>query len=130
MVSVAVLTDDPADRIQFPAVAGHDDGYLAEATLIRNAQTTDKGPLVKAIETGTVQINQDFDSNPATRPWRDEALRRGYRSSILLPLRCRGMMVAVLTIYSAEPEAFDAEEVQLLSALADDISYVLSRLGS
>lgn len=130
MVAVAVPNDDPADRILFPAVAGHDDGYLAQATLIRNAQTTDKGPLVKAIETGTVQINQDFDSNPVTRPWRDEALRRGYRSSIVLPLGRQGTVVAALSIYAAQPQAFDAEEVQLLTALAEDISYALCRIAS
>ncbi|MDP3239469.1 MAG: GAF domain-containing protein [Reyranella sp.] len=129
MVAIAVPGDDPADRIRFPVFAGHEDGYLAQAQLIRDAQTTDKGPLVGAIKTGTVQINQDFESNPKTRPWREDALRHGYRSSIVLPLRRQGTVAAALTIYAAEPQAFDAEEVQLLSALADDISYALSRLA-
>lgn len=53
----------------------------------------------------------------------------GYRSSIALPLRRHGTVVAALVIYAAEPQAFDAEEVQLLSALADDISYALSKLA-
>ena len=65
-----------------------------------------------------------------TRPWREEALRHGYRSSIALPLRRHGTVAAALMIYAAEPQAFDAEEVQLLTALADDISFVLSGLGS
>lgn len=129
MVAIGVTGGDPAGTIRFPAFAGYEDGYLAQAERIRNAQTSDKGPLVKAIETGTVQINQDFEVNPVTRPWREEARRRGYRSSIILPLRRRGTVVAALTIYAEQPQAFDAEEVQLLSALADDVSYVLSRIA-
>lgn len=130
MVTVAVPNDDPADIFLFPAIAGYDDGYLAQAKIIWNAQPTDSGPLIKAIKTGTVQINQDFDSNPAARPWREEALRRGYRSSIVLPLRRHDAVVAALVIYAAESQAFDAEEVQLLTALADDISYALSRIAA
>jgi PAS domain S-box-containing protein len=130
MVSVAVPTDDPADRVRFPAVAGHDDGYLARARMIVNADPTITGPPIIAIKTGTVQVNQDFETNPATLPLREEALRRGYRSSIALPLRCHDVVVAALSIYAAEPKAFDAEEVQLLTGLADDISYALCRIAS
>ena len=129
MVAVGVPNDDPADRIRFPAIAGYDDGYLAQAKIILKAQPADSGPPVMAIKTGTVQVNQDFDSNPAIRPWREEALRRGYHSSIALPLRRHTAVVAVLSIYAAEPQAFDSEEVQLLTALADDISYALSRIA-
>ncbi len=125
---VAVAVDDPADRIRFPAFAGHDDGYLAQAIIVLKAQPAVSGPPAMAIKTGTVQVNQDFDSNPATRSMREEALRRGYRSSIALPLRRHDAVVAALSIYAAEPQAFDAEEVQLLSALADDISLVLSKI--
>jgi len=130
MVAVAVLNDDPGDRIRFPAVAGHDDGYLAHARTVVNAEPTITGPPIIAIKTGTVQVNQDFETNPATLPLREEALRRGYRSSIALPLRCHDVVVAALSIYAAEPRAFDAEEVQLLTALADDISYALCRIAT
>ncbi|WP_296329703.1 PAS domain S-box protein [Reyranella sp.] len=130
MVAVAVASGDPAERIRFPSVAGHDEGYLAQAKSVLKAQPTISGPPIVAIETGTVQVNQDFASNPATLPLREEALRRGYRSSIALPLRCHDAVVAALSLYAAEALAFDAEEVQLLTALADDISYALCRIAS
>jgi|GEM_PF-800116 len=130
MVTVAVLNDDPADRIRFPSVAGHDDGYLAHARIVVNAEPTITGPPITAIKTGTVQVNQDFATNPTTLPLREEALRRGYHSSIALPLLCHDGVVAALSIYASEPQAFDAEEVQLLTALADDISYALSKIAA
>lgn len=128
MVAVAVANDDPGKTLRFPAIAGADDGYLAHAHITWNDEPTGNGPLGMGIKTGAVQVNQDFEANPRTRPWREEALRHGYRSSIVLPLRRQGTVVAALVIYAAEPQAFDEEEVQLLSALADDISYALSRI--
>ena len=130
MVAVAVPNDDPDRTFRFPAIAGYDQGYLAFAHITWNDEPTGNGPLGMSIKTGAVQVNQDFEKNPKTRPWRDEALRHGYRSSIALPLRRHGTVMAALMIYAAEPQAFDTEEVQLLSALADDISYALSRIAS
>lgn len=130
MVAVAVPNDDPGRTFQFPAIAGYESGYLAHAHITWNDEPTGNGPLGMAIKSGTVQVNQDFEGNPMTRPWREEALRHGYRSSIVLPLRRQGTVAAALAIYASEPQAFDAEEVQLLSALADDISYVMSRIAS
>ena len=131
MVAIAVPNDDPGKTIRFPAIAGYDDGYLAQAHITWNDEPTGNGPLGMAIKTGAVQIYQDLESNPKFGPWRKEALRRGYRSGIVLPLRRRqGTVAAALTIYAGQPRAFDAEEVQLLSALADDVSYALCKMAS
>jgi PAS domain S-box-containing protein len=130
MVAIAVANDDPGKTLRFPAIAGADNGYLAHAHITWNDEPTGNGPLGMAIKTGAVQVSQDFESNPKFGPWREEALRRGYRSGIVLPLRRQGTVAAALVIYAAEPQAFDAEEVQLLSALADDVSYALSRVAS
>jgi len=130
MVAVAIPTSDPGKTFRFPSIAGYDDGYLAQAGITWNDEPTGNGPLGMAIKTGAVQVNQDFEKNPATRPWREEALRHGYRSSLVLPLRHHDRVVAALVIYASEPQAFDAEEVQLLTALADDISYVLPRIAA
>lgn len=130
MVAVAVPIDDPDKTFRFPAIAGYDEGYLARAHITWNDEPTGNGPLGMAIKTGAVQVNQDFENNPKTQSWHDEALRHGYHSSIALPLRRHGTVVAALIIYAAEPQAFDAEEVQLLSALADDMSYAMGRIAS
>ncbi|MFN4016111.1 MAG: GAF domain-containing protein [Reyranella sp.] len=130
MVTVAVPNDDPGKTFRFPSIAGADDGYFEQAHITWNDEPTGNGPLGMAIKTGSVQVNQDFESNPTMLPWRDNALRHGYRSSIVLPLRCGDAVVAALSVYAAEPQAFDAEEVQLLTALADDISYALSRIAT
>lgn len=130
MVGVAVANDDPGKTFRFPAIAGADHGYLAHAHITWNDEPTGNGPLGMAIKTGAVQVNQDFENDPQARLVGEEVLRLGCRSSIVLPLRRQGTVTAALMVHSAEPKAFDTEEVQLLSALADDISYALSRIAS
>ena len=57
------------------------------------------------------------------RPWREQAITRGYASSVGLPLKTGGQTSGVLTIYSREPDSFSGDEVKLLAELADDLAY-------
>ena len=61
-------------------------------------------------------------------PWRAEALKRGYASSLAIPLLIDSAAFGALTIYAAEPEAFGAEEVTLLTELADDMAFGITTL--
>ena len=60
---------------------------------------------------------------------RKQAIQRGYRSIISLPLIVDGAATGVLSILSKEPDFFDEEEVRLLSELAGDISFALEVIG-
>ena len=56
-------------------------------------------------------------------PWRAEALKRGYASSISIPLIVDSETFGAIMIYAAESDAFDAEEVALLTELASDLAF-------
>jgi len=56
---------------------------------------------------------------------RQEALRRGYRSLISLPLLVHDEAVGSLSLFAKEPDFFDDEEIKLLTELAGDISFAL-----
>lgn len=63
-------------------------------------------------------------------PWRVEAVKRGFRSVLSLPLKTNetsGPMGA-LTLYSADPAGFEDEEVSLLSDLACDVASSIANL--
>ena len=128
MANVAVPNSDANKTVRFLAIAGFEDGYLAEAAITWGEGTHSKGPTGSAIRTGEAQVNQDFATNPVMAPWRQEALKRGYHASISLPLKMQGEVFGVLTLYAGQPNAFDEEETALLVALADDVSYAVSRL--
>jgi GAF domain-containing protein len=62
-------------------------------------------------------------ADPRFEPWRAEALKRGFESVLGLPLCQGGSTYGALTIYSDRPDAYDSEEVALLSELASELAY-------
>ena len=60
---------------------------------------------------------------------RKEAIRRGYRSLISLPLVVDGEAAGVMSLFAKEPNFFDDEEIKLLTGLAEDISYALEHIS-
>ena len=128
LADVALANEDPGRTIRFMAIAGHDDGYLDQTRISWGEGPRSQGPTGGAIRTGEVQVNQDFASNAAMAPWREEALRRGLQASIGLPLSAGGRVIGALTIYAGQPDAFDREEVAFLVQFAADISYGLDNL--
>ena len=69
-------------------------------------------------------------TDPLFKPWREEALKRGYASSIVLPLMSGSKAFGTLTIYSKEPNPVTEDEVKLLTELASDLSYGIMAIRS
>jgi signal transduction histidine kinase len=65
-------------------------------------------------------------TDPVFEPWREEARKRGYASSLVLPLITKGKPFGAISIYSKEPDSFADSEINLLSDLADDLAYGIS----
>ena len=107
---------------------GHDEGYLDSIALRWGGTEEERGPTLTAIKTGKIQVNQDTKSNFLMAPWREEALARGYLSSIALPLKRDGKYFGALTIYAANVDAFNADEMRLLEELAGNLSYGITAL--
>src|SRR5208337_2387376 len=66
--------------------------------------------------------------DPAFAPWREAAIRRGYKSNIALPLISEGQALGELAIYSIDADAFDDREVEILKELADDLAFGITAL--
>jgi PAS domain S-box-containing protein len=128
MAWVGFAEHDKAKTVRPVAQYGHNVGYLETARISWEDNEFGQGPAGTAIRTGTTQVNQDFASNPRMKPWRAQALARGFASSIALPLRWDANVFGVLAILSSAPDAFDTEEVALLRELADDLAFGLAGL--
>lgn len=123
---VALADDDAEKSIRIVATAGHGADIFSYVHLDwREGNTSMTG---SAIRTGQIQVNQDFTVNPNVSAWRDEALKRGFLSSIALPIREGSRVIGVFGLISSERHAFDAQEVSVLATLADDISYGVAAL--
>jgi len=126
---VGAAVDDDRGRVVRPvAQAGYEEGYL-DALLIRwDDSELGRGPSGTAIRTGKPAIARNMLTDPAFAPWREQATARGYASSVALPLIVEGHVFGALNIYASEPDAFDAEEVELLTELADNLAYGITAL--
>jgi diguanylate cyclase (GGDEF)-like protein len=128
LVWVGFAEHDEAKTVRPAAQAGFENDYLDSVCVTWSDTERGRGPTGTAIRTGVTDINQNYLSNPRMAPWREAALKRGFRSSIALPLIGNKGVLGALTIYSSDPHAFNPEEVQLLEELAGDLAYGIETL--
>ena len=128
MAWVGYAGNDEFKTVHPIAQSGYEDGYLDHVTISWADTELGHGPTGTAIRTGKTVIAQNFQANPKMILWRDIAIKRGYHSSISLPLFVKKNVLGALTIYSTEPFAFGEEEVTSLEELANDLAFGIETL--
>jgi len=117
--------DEEAEKVKPVAQAGIVEDYLDKLDVTVHDEERGRGPTGTALREGHYQICNDIEHEPRMKPWRENALRLGYRSSAGFPLRIAGNVRGVITIYASEPNFFDQAEIKLLEELAQDISFAM-----
>jgi len=125
---VGFAEQDESSTVQPAAWAGIQSGYLDTLDITWQDSERGRGPTGMAIRTGKPVVVRSIECDPSYSPWREDALRRGYQSSIALPLAYDQKVFGSLTILAASPDAFDAQETKLLTELADDLAYGIMAL--
>ncbi len=129
MAWVGYAEPDEAKTVRPVAWAGVEEGYLATANITWADTERGWGPTGTAVRTGEIACIQDFTTDPKVAPWRENALPRGYRASIALPLKDEnGHTFGALCIYSTESNVFTPDEIQLLEELAGDLAFGVTTL--
>ena len=123
MVWIGFAEDDEHKTVRPVAYSGFEEGYIDTLKITWADTERGRGPTGTAIRTGKPAICRNMLTDPKFEPWRKEAIRRGYASSIVLPLAAGGKAFGALTIYSKEPDSFVREEEMLLAEIANDLSY-------
>ncbi len=108
--------------------AGFEEGYLQTVNLTWADVDRGRGPTGTAIRNAAPCVIKDTLAAADFAPWREQALCRGFGSVVSLPLISSGAVLGAITIYAPEPGAFDADEVALLQALADNLAYGMMAL--
>ncbi|MGD0335916.1 MAG: MEDS domain-containing protein [Candidatus Omnitrophota bacterium] len=123
MVWIGFAEEDEDRTVRPVAQAGFEEGYLKTVNITWSDTEFGRGPTGTAIRTGKPSICRNMLTDTNFKPWRQEAIKRGYASSIVLPLITADRVFGAINIYSREPDPFSEKEVQLLSELADDLAY-------
>ncbi|MBN1604181.1 MAG: GAF domain-containing protein [Chitinispirillaceae bacterium] len=123
------LVDEETKFVSPVSFSGIEDGYLTKIKKIYAFDVTEgQGPMGTAIREGVQNICNDIENDPRMAPWRKEALKRGYRSSIALPLKLFGKVIGAFCLYASTPHFFDQEEIDLLVEVTGDISFALEKI--
>jgi PAS domain S-box-containing protein len=107
---------------------GFVDGYFEKNIISADAGPTGEGPTGTAFREGRYNISNDLATDPRMGPWREEALKRGYRAIASFPFAVNTRYAGTLTLYAPEPGFFDDEIVKLLDEMASDITFALRSL--
>ena len=128
MAWIGYAEHDKEKRVRPIAQSGFEEGYLETITIVWDDTAFGRGPTGTAIRTGKPISSTDIINDPRMKPWKSEAIKHGYASSLCLPLKAGHEVFAALTIYSSHPSAFNAEETNLLTTLADNLAYGITML--
>ncbi len=118
----------PVARFGLDALNKPDTSYLDGLTISWADDDLGSGPTGTAIREGRTVAIRDIHRDPDFEPWRNRAVRRRYASSLACPLKDGDHTFGALNIYSSEANAFDDEEIVLLTTLSDNIAYGLHSL--
>lgn len=128
MVWIGFAQDDVDKSIRPMASAGFRDDYIKTLKLSWDDSAAGRGPAGVAVRTGAMCLCNNIHTDPNFELWREEALKRGYHSSIVFPLKTGDKTFGVISIYSKEPELFLDDEIKLLSELANDLAHGITTL--
>ena len=128
MAWVGFAEQNDAKSVRPVAQAGSEAGYLDTLGVIWADTERGRGPTGTAIRTGQPVIARDIPTDPSFGPWRAEAAQRNYNSSVAFPLLSGERAFGVLSVYAAESDAFNEEEVALLGELVGDLGYGITAL--
>ncbi len=121
---------DPTTRRIVPvASAGDDRGYLQAIEVTSHERPEGRGPTGIAFREDRPFVCNDLLDDPAHRPWRTEAERRGFRASAVLPVHEAGEVRGTLSVYAKEVGYFRSEELTLITQAAEDVSFALDWLA-
>ena len=121
---------DAAKTVTPMAHAGVEQAYVDSLNISWADNERGHGPSGTAIRTGQPSLARNLLTDPNTAPWREGAIAHGIASVLSLPLRVEGAIFGAIGIGAPEPDAFGAQELELLSEAAEDLAFGLEALRS
>ena len=122
MVWIGFAQEDEAKTVRPVASAGFKDDYLESIKISWGDNDLGRGPTGVAIRTGKMSMCTNMFTDPNFEPWREQALKRGYASSIVFPLKTGDKTFGAITIYSKKIESFFEAEIKLFAEMANDLA--------
>jgi diguanylate cyclase (GGDEF)-like protein/PAS domain S-box-containing protein len=122
------LADFSSGVVKPVAHAGTESDYLDSVEIRCDDSPLAHGPTGTAIRENRCVVNTDTAKAADFGPWRENASRLHFLSSIAIPLRIENEVIGAVNVYADTVAAFGQDEIALLDGLADDLGYALQAL--
>ena len=119
------MVNPTTNKVDVVASAGSTGEYLKDINIDLNNAAQSSGPTGQAIKSGKCVFSNNIETDDKMIPWRKNALKQGYLSSITQPIVTSGKIIGAYTMYSGESGFFTEEEIKLLAEMASNISFAL-----
>jgi PAS domain S-box-containing protein len=119
------ILDEKNNKVVSVAFDGFENGYL---DVVKNAAGNNikTNPfLINFFKDGVNIVSNDISKDSFHVYDRDDAIKRGYKSSGLFPIRENGKVIGLLCLSSEKLNFFSEEEIRLLDEVTMDISFAL-----
>ena len=115
------LYDDREKQIFRVSSHGISDEYL------------EKGPIyvkdgLEEFKTGKPVVFRDFQNDPRVQ-YPEAAIKEGIAAMLSIPIRCKGVVLGLLKIYSADENLLHEEDQDAVCILADHLGLVIEKNG-
>jgi PAS domain S-box-containing protein/putative nucleotidyltransferase with HDIG domain len=125
---IGFAQQDREKSVRPVAWAGATENYVGQLDINWDDTERGRGPVGRCIRTAAPQVIHDIEADPLMAPWHTLTEEHGYLSSLTLPLTGPAGVFGALMIDAGERDAFGANELELLSEMASDLSYGIMAL--
>ncbi|MHB8581276.1 MAG: response regulator [Ignavibacteriaceae bacterium] len=119
------MVDPQTNKVNPVASAGFNENYLKTINIDLSDEKLSRGPTGWAIKLCTHYIANDIINNAEMIPWRENALRQGYKSLAVFLIKVFDKTIGSFNLYASDSHFFDEDEIKLLDELATDISFAI-----
>lgn len=122
------LIEEGGSEIRPLAYAGYEACDLSSVRMKYDTAGNDNDPVSAAIKTGQAVIINDRENDSRYPLWKQEALKRGCASVIVVPLKYDENVIGVINICADRKDAFGNGEVEYLTEVAGDMAMGIKSL--
>ena len=127
----SVLVLDKRGHFIAIANAGHIEPGARKVRISLDPHAPDgRGIIAAAMREGKAQFSNDFQADPRTVTWHQQALIHNINSAAALPLLRHKKPVAIMLFYATRKQVFDAQTQSILQSMADNMSFALDSFAN
>ena len=127
LFKLARVVRPDANRVFADLAAEGDTEFLRGLRIqLDPAEPEGQGPIARAFRSGTAQVSNNFQTDPTTSPWHNQARRHGIAAAASIPIGPDEQPHAVLSVYADKVCYFGDDELTVLLKIAADIGFAVA----